>query len=320
MKCGGVIVKLNRAIERLLLSVSLAVSAVACGQLAVRAEMTRLADPAAEPPTLAASELAIRSLTPQAQAGSDQPQLHDATFSNEALTPQATTAVLASALAPAAPSTLLPLQPVETSSAGTDTAPIAANATALVVPVPGTVSTSVAAFTSDGSLSSNASKSATVELQPAAEPQTSVLAQAEPITPGRATRSGSSYVGVGANIGAIGRTPLGDLSGAILSKIGLTRTISVRPAVLINGDATFLLPLTLDFPIERAERVSFAPYVGVGASFSTGDRKNADLIVSGGVDIPLSSQFTLTAAANAGLINGVELGVLVGIGYNFAGF
>jgi hypothetical protein len=125
---------------------------------------------------------------------------------------------------------------------------------------------------------------------------------------------------VGANIGSIGRTPLGSFSGAILSKIGLTRTISVRPAVLLNGDATFLFPITLDFPIERAGRVSFAPYVGLGASFSTGDRKNADLIVSGGVDVPLSPQFTLTAAANAGLINGIELGVLVGIGYNFAGF
>ncbi|WP_339375233.1 hypothetical protein [Stenomitos frigidus] len=96
--------------------------------------------------------------------------------------------------------------------------------------------------------------------------------------------------------------------------------ISVRPAVLINGDATFLLPITLDFPFERAGRVSFALYMDVGASFSTGDRKNADLIVSGGVDIPLSPPFTLTAGANAGVINGIELGVLVGIGYNFVGF
>ena len=191
---------------------------------------------------------------------------------------------------------------------------IESNIAAAAVPVPGTVATDVA------TLNTESAPPTIAELQALAQPEPAVVAQIPPIEPGRATRSGSSYVGVGANIGAIGRTPLGDTSGAILSKIGLTRTISVRPAVLINGDATFLLPITLDFPIERAGKVSFAPYIGVGASFSTGDRKNADLIVSGGIDVPLSSQFTLTAAANAGLINGVELGVLVGIGYNFVGF
>ena len=244
-------------------------------------------------------------------------QFSSGSFSDEGLTPQPTTAVLASALAPAVPS--LPSTPAEAATSSADTTSMAATPTALVVPVPGTVPTSVAAFTPDTPTAPDASTAVTVERQ-AAQPDTSTMAQAEPIEPGRATRSGSSYVGLGANIGAIGRTPLGDTSGAILSKIGLTRMISVRPAVLINGDATFLLPITLDFSIERAGKVSFAPYVGVGASFSTGDRKNADFIVSGGVDVPLSSQFTLTAAANAGLINGVELGVLVGIGYNFAGF
>ena len=314
--------KSNRAIERLLLSVSLAVSAIVCGQWSVRAEANPVADPAPETATLATAKLAVRPLTPSTQVASEPVQPTSASFStsvsfsNEALTPQATTAVLASDLAPAAPvsPSAMALSPA------TAAAPIAADSTAATVPVPGTVPTSVAAFTPDAAPSPDTANAVTVEHQPAAQSAPSVLAQAEPIEPGRATRSGSSYVGLGANIGAIGRTPLGDTSGAILSKIGLTRMISVRPAVLINGDATFLLPITLDFPIERAGQVSFAPYVGVGASFSTGNRKNADLIVSGGVDVPLSSQFTLTAAANAGLINGIELGVLVGIGYNFAGF
>ena len=319
--------KLNCAIERLLLSVGLAVSAIVGGQLPLRAEASNpvstnlVSTSVPETAPLAVAKLAMRPLA-SGQASSEPIQMSSASFSSDSA--QAPSAVLASALAPAAaPVASLPLNQSESSPASTpantDVDPLMANASALAVPVPGTVSTSVAALTPDAA-SLDTANPATVERQQATQTGTSAIVQAEPITPGRATRSGSSYVGLGVNIGAIGRTPLGDLSGAILSKIGLTRTISVRPAVLINGDATFLLPITLDFPIESAGRVSFAPYVGVGASFSTGDRKNADLIVSGGVDIPLSSQFTLTAAANAGLINGVELGVLVGIGYNFAGF
>lgn len=281
---------INRAIERLCVSLSLAVSAIACGQLAVRAETT---NPIPDAPVL---KMAVVPST-------SHPVLPEAaSFSRDAVTSQATTAVLAAALEAAN---------AQVDTSATSIVPVP---TALTVPVPGTAPTLAAA------LDDQASSLPVAEPQNAEQPLAPAVAQIPPIEPGRATRSGSSYVGVGVNIGAIGRTPLGDVSGAILSKIGLTRIISVRPAVLINGDATFLIPITLDFPIERAGKVSFAPYVGLGASFSTGDRKNADLIVSGGVDVPLSSQFTLTAGANAGLINGVELGVLVGVGYNFDGF
>ena len=311
--------KFNRAIKRLLLSVSLAASAIVGGPSPLRADTTNpVSEPLPETVPLAVAKPAsllseTRPLMPDAQASSDAVQMSSASFGSGRLS-QTTTATLDSALAPAVQVAALPLKQTASSPASTEVNSLAVNPLVLAVPVPGTVPTSVAAFAPD------AANPAAVELQQATQTAPSVLAQAEPITPGRATRSGSSYVGLGANIGAIGRTPLGDFSGAILSKIGLTRMISVRPAVLINGDATFLLPITLDFPIESAGQVSFAPYVGVGASFSTGDRKNADLIVSGGVDVPLSSQFTLTAAANAGLINGIELGVLVGIGYNFEGF
>lgn len=295
--------KINRTIERLCLSLSLAVSAIACGQLAVRAEMT---NPVSDAPRL--------QIADTAQLSSHQVLPETASFTKGAVTSEATTTVLAAALEPASPSAALTPQPATPSQADASASVISPQVAALVVPLPGTVPTSAAA------LDVQASSPTPAEPQNAAQPSAATVAQLPPIEPGRATRSGSSYVGVGANIGAIGRTPLGDVSGAILSKIGLTRAISVRPAVLINGDATFLFPITLDFPIERAGKVNFAPYVGLGASFSTGDRKNADLIVSGGVDVPLSPQFTLTAAANAGLINGIELGVLVGIGYNFAGF
>lgn len=316
-ECGVVFVKSNRAIDRLLVSVSLAVSAIVCSQLSLRAETTQ---PIPATSTLQMTATPVRLTAPTTPLNADQ----TVSLSHDVLTAPATTTALASTLAPAAqspqrsPDQLEPGQAsgsqVDRLQASTQTSAINASTTASAIPVPGTVATSVEA------LDSEAMSPTTAELQALAQPEPTAIAQIPPIEPGRATRSGSSYVGLGINVGAIGRTPLGDTSAAILSKIGLTRNISVRPTILINGDATLLLPITLDFPFERAGRVSFAPYVGVGASFSTGDRKNADLIVSGGVDIPLSSQFTLTAGANAGLINGVELGVLVGIGYNFSGF
>ncbi len=295
--------KFNRSINRLCLSLSLAVSAIACGQLAVQAETT---NPVSEAPMLQTADtirLTSNLILPEA-----------APFSSAAVTPQETTAVLSAALEPAAPIANQSANLPSVDQPQVETAASSTAATTLAVPTPGTVPTSAAA------LNLEASTSAFAEQQDFAQTTAPVLAQLESIEPGRATRSGSSYVGVGVNIGAIGSTPLGDLSGAILSKIGLTSNISVRPTILINGDVSFLFPVTLDFPIQSAGRVNFAPYVGLGASFSTGDRKNADLIVSGGVDVPLSPQLTLTAAANAGLINGIELGVLIGIGYNFAGF
>ncbi|XGV95402.1 MAG: hypothetical protein ACAF41_21985 [Leptolyngbya sp. BL-A-14] len=294
------------AIERFCLSLSLAISAIVGSQMAVHAETTQAIP---ERPTL--------QMTDAASLPSHQVLSSAASFSQEAMSPQATT-LLATALEPASQAAhqvvTQPLDAADSVQADTSVGTSAPTTTALAVPVPGTAPTAAA------DLDLQAVAPAPAEQSSAMQATAPTVAQIPPIEPGRATRSGPSYIGLGANIGAIGRTPLGDVSGAILSKIGLTRNFSVRPAVLINGDATFLLPITLDFPFESAGRVSFAPYVGVGASFSTGDRKNADLIVSGGVDVPLSPQFTLTASANAGLINGIELGVLVGIGYNFSGF
>ncbi|HEY9674073.1 MAG TPA: hypothetical protein V6D11_21725, partial [Waterburya sp.] len=65
------------------------------------------------------------------------------------------------------------------------------------------------------------------------------------VSPGRATRSGSSYIGIGGNIGlGTGDTALGEGSFAVISKIGLTRYFSVRPTVFIDDDPTILIPLT----------------------------------------------------------------------------
>jgi hypothetical protein len=145
------------------------------------------------------------------------------------------------------------------------------------------------------------------------------------VTPGRATRSGSSYFGVGGNIGiGSGDTALGDGSFAVLSKIGLTRSFSVRPSLLISDDVTILLPITYDFRFGEGPTgglgFSAAPFVGIGPAITTGGGGDVDLLLTGGVDVPISSQFTATASVNATVTGNPAVGILLGIGYNFAGF
>ncbi|MBD1932225.1 MULTISPECIES: hypothetical protein [Cyanophyceae] len=142
------------------------------------------------------------------------------------------------------------------------------------------------------------------------------------VTPGRATRSGPSYIGVAGNIGFGGDTTLSEGAFAVISKIGITRTLSLRPAALIGDDVMFLIPVTVDFPTQGVQetRFSVAPYVGGGVAISTGDDSTIGALITGGVDVPLSSQFTATAAVNVGFVDETEVGLLVGVGYTFSGF
>jgi len=143
------------------------------------------------------------------------------------------------------------------------------------------------------------------------------------IRPGRATRSGPSYVGIGGNLGFGGTSALGDSSFAILSKIGLTSNISVRPTVLFRDNLTFLVPVTYDFGSGDAVEVSddfvitAAPYAGAGVALSIGDNSSFGFLISGGVDVPLSKNFTATAGVNIGFLDGAEAGLLIGVGYTF---
>jgi hypothetical protein len=145
------------------------------------------------------------------------------------------------------------------------------------------------------------------------------------ITPGRATSSGSSYFGVGGNIGlGDGDTAIGEGSFAILSKIGLTRNFSVRPSALFGDNVTILLPVTYDFRFGEGPTgelgFTAAPFLGVGAAISTGDDTSVDLLLTGGIDVPLGSQFTATASVNASVTGNAAVGLLLGVGYNFSGF
>jgi hypothetical protein len=145
------------------------------------------------------------------------------------------------------------------------------------------------------------------------------------LAPGRATRSGSSYVGVGGNIGiGDGDSSLGETSFSVFSKIGLTRNFSVRPSVLFSEDVAILIPVTYDFSFGEGPTgglgFSAAPYLGVGAAISTGDEGDVSLLLTGGIDVPLSEQFTATAGVNATVTGQAAVGIQIGVGYNFAGF
>lgn len=137
------------------------------------------------------------------------------------------------------------------SSAFAQTANITSNnqASRNIVPIPGTVATTSAAFAD-----STAPTTATVRNQTAGngtennQSSSEKIAQAD-INPGRVTRGGYSYVGVAGNIGiGGGDSALGDGNFAVTSKIGLTRTISVRPSAVFSDNTAILIPITYDFP------------------------------------------------------------------------
>lgn len=139
------------------------------------------------------------------------------------------------------------------------------------------------------------------------------------LEPGTATRSSSSYIGIGGNIGLSGDTTVGEGSFAVISKIGLTDYLSARPSALIKDDAVFLLPATFDFSGDEVPNAEFsiAPYLGGGLAISTGRDDTVGALITGGLDIPLSSEFTANAGANVTFIDDTDVGLLLGVGYNF---
>ena len=147
----------------------------------------------------------------------------------------------------------------------------------------------------------------------------SASAIAQQIEPGRTTRSGSSYWGLGANIGLDGNTSVGESGLAVISKIGLTDYLSFRPSALIDDNITFLLSLTVDFWGKRFSKADLriAPYLGGGISLATGEDDTVGLLITGGLDIPLSAKFTANTAINVNLIDNTGVGLLLGVGYNF---
>ncbi|HYW18133.1 MAG TPA: hypothetical protein VE956_02270 [Nodularia sp. (in: cyanobacteria)] len=179
-----------------------------------------------------------------------------------------------------------------------------------------TVSTST-----PGKISTTAADLIPQPTQPASETSAEV-AQVD-VAPGRTTRGGSSYIGVAGNIGLGGDSAIGEGSFMVISKIGLTRTLSVRPSVAIEDDPVILVPLTYDFNFRTADAFedtfAVAPYVGAGVAIETSDDADVGLLLSGGVDVPLNTNLTATAGVNAAFLDETDVGLMIGVGYNFTG-
>ncbi|AFY56620.1 hypothetical protein Riv7116_4188 [Rivularia sp. PCC 7116] len=188
-------------------------------------------------------------------------------------------------------------------------------------PVPGTTVTSSAA------LASQSQQASSLREHPQANQKisdSSQLAQAD-IDFGGSTRGGSSYIGVAGNIGLGGDSALGDGNFMVISKVGLTDILSVRPSVVLGDDTVILVPLTYDFSFKQVadpfrEPLPFSPYAGAGLAYATGDDSELTFLLTGGVDVPITDKLTATAAVNAAFFDETDLGLSVGVGYNFGGF
>ncbi len=127
------------------------------------------------------------------------------------------------------------------------------------------------------------------------------------------------FIGIGADFGTAD-----DVTFAVISKLSVRPQIAVRPSVLVGNDFAVLVPVTYQFNRFNTNAAGFqiSPYAGLGASYVDGDdSSDIGLLLSGGVDVPVSRQFTVNAQANyAGIFSDSEnFGVTVGVGYNFGG-
>lgn len=132
-----------------------------------------------------------------------------------------------------------------------------------------------------------------------------------------------NYLGIGGNIGVSGSSKGFSEGGVVVTmKTDLSERLSVRGITSFGGsiiDNT--LALTANFPVKTASgRVQLVPYVGGGVLLRSKSNLQ-DLfvrgLVTGGIDVPLSSRFTATAAVNVGFIENTDVGVQLGVAYNF---
>lgn len=124
------------------------------------------------------------------------------------------------------------------------------------------------------------------------------------------------YVGVGGNIGIIDsdNSAVGDFGFNVFSKISLGPRFAVRPMFQVSeDDLNVTLPVTFNFNPIDVGRFNVYPSLGGGVDF--GD--DIGLLINGGLDIPISRNFTLNGQVNWRVTEDTGLGVSLGVGYNF---
>lgn len=333
MKCASVS-------SQLLLSVSVALSAIALTSQSLRAETVDTSSAFPRFEQAARAERAARAEKEQAVRSSSQPtlasesrtydQFEDTTglpnlpnladLSDPSIS-RAATDLLSSPTAatpsvPSAPSDV----PVSVSTTEivsdvtfTPLPDSAANSTALPSTTTGTT-TSV----SDSDLPEAATSTFSVSLPRSVSTEFQIAQDSEPLlVEDEEIRYRLGYIGIGANLGLTGDGALSDEGFAVFSKIPLSSNLSLRPGLIFTDDVGILLPVTYDFQIGGGDLPRALPYLGTGISISTGNDSEVDFLLTGGVDIPLSRQFTATAGLNVAPFNSFDLGILLGIAYNF---
>ena len=128
------------------------------------------------------------------------------------------------------------------------------------------------------------------------------------------------FVGVGGNIGFNdNENAVGDFGFAVVSKYSFTEKLSIRPSVIFSDTTAVLVPVTYNFQGTNFDvgPTTLVPYVGGGVAFTTGNDSDVSGLISAGVDLPISRQFTINGQANLSIFNDTAFGVQLGLGYNF---
>jgi hypothetical protein len=148
-----------------------------------------------------------------------------------------------------------------------------------------------------------------------------VAAQSDPAT--KNVGAPNSYIGIGGALGLGGNTTsLGTGGLAILSKVKFTDNLSLHDATAIFGNsaAMTMIIVSADFPIRgKSGETIISPFIGGGAMLRYAEGLYLSPAISGGIDLPLSRDFTGTLRLNAGFPSNrnADVGILVGAGYSF---
>jgi hypothetical protein len=141
----------------------------------------------------------------------------------------------------------------------------------------------------------------------------------------------NGYIGIGSAIpvqegyanGLNGNTTaLGTGGIVILTKVRFSDRLSLHDATILFGGGvpTSMIIVSADFPIRNdAGQTIISPFIGGGAMLRYDRGLSISPAISGGIDLPISKNFTGTVRLNAGFPNNrnADVGILAGVGYNF---
>jgi hypothetical protein len=133
----------------------------------------------------------------------------------------------------------------------------------------------------------------------------------------------NGYLSIGGASGLSGNTTaLGTGGVAVLTKVRFSDRLSLHDATILFGGAppTSMIIVSADFPIRNAAgQTIVSPFIGGGAMLRFDRGISISPAISGGIDLPISKNFTGTVRLNAGFPSNrnADVGLLAGVGYNF---